>query len=144
MEAKFVGKSGGTVGRIVAVVVWAMLLILAALWLAPRDAGAQGGTVPPAPEKQWTVLLPMISDNAFPAVMPPMIEGEPSYQTTPVNVDVWMGGEAGSTWEWMRASTLLTFWNWREDGRRDAVICWYGIWATGAGAARCELYPVGE
>lgn len=144
MTGKFAGKSSGTLGRLVALVVWVVLLILAALALAPKDAGAQGGTIPPAPEKQWTVLLPMVSDEAFPVSMPEMVAGEPSYATQDVNVDVWMGGAPGSAVEWMRAETLLTFWNWREDGRRDAVICWYGSWAWGAGAARCDLYLAGE
>lgn len=145
------GKMLGRVGRVVALVIWATLLYLMALAAQPEGVGAAGfgqGTVPPvtpvAPVKEYRVLLPAISENAFPQEMPALVEGEPSYQVKAVNVDVWMGGAPGSGTEWMRASTLLTFWSWREGGARDAAICWYGVWPDGSGAARCDLYPAGE
>lgn len=105
----------------------AAVAALLALWLSTANAGAQSPGL---------VYLPLVDSGAPPQAMPSVGD----YLSSPVNLAVFMGGE--SPYDWLQASTLLAFWNERDDGRPpDAVVCWYGDWPNGTGGARCDVYP---
>jgi hypothetical protein len=110
----------------------AFILLLWALWAGTAEAQETPVEASGTPS---TYYLPLVGANAFPAALPP---AEGTFLQVAVNVDVWMGGNGG--YDWMRADTLLTYWQRREDGTLDATICWYGVWQDGKGAGTCELY----
>lgn len=136
------------------VIVWLLMLLLLRSEIRADDGDQPKappchavcfayGCPPPPPclsaEFTHSVFVPRADNRSIPYPLPDFIPGEESFLATNISERIDMGGAPGSGNEYMDATTLVTVLDATQDPAA-VLVCWYGQWPNGAGAARCDRY----
>jgi hypothetical protein len=106
----------------------ALTIVVASLF-APLVAYAQ----------ETIVYVPVVTHRSTPETMPPYLEGQESWLGYATDKIIPVGGAPGTPWEFMRATWVVT----AIDATQEPPImwvCYYGVFADGSNAARCDKY----